>query len=83
MNDLMCVHPQAGANELYEEETRFRLGESLSPSEHVHQRLCHSQQGLKNGRRRTYTAFTEPQGHIDVRIVLEALFKRNYIGVFE
>lgn len=67
VDHLVLVHVVTGTNQLDHEEARFGLGEFTSAAEHVHEGA----------------GSTEAEGHIDVRIVFEALIKFDDVGVLK
>lgn len=67
VDDLMGVHIVAGADDLDEEKTCFRLGIPLAAAEHVHHAAV----------------VTELKGHVHIFIVFKALLKTDNIGMLK
>jgi hypothetical protein len=63
VDDLMGMHVMAGTNKLYHEKSGFRFGKDATVVQHTHKR----------------TVGAEFQGHIDVRFILEAVYKTDNV----
>lgn len=67
MDDLVCVHVAACANELYHEEAGFWFCETAAATKHVHEGAV----------------MAELEGHVYIFVVLETVLEPNDVWVVE